>query len=289
MYERTTDGITTRYYYDGQDIIAEGTVKADKTVEVKAKYLRGADGLIARISDDTAGKVAYYHKNGHGDVIALRDRNGNLLNSYSYDIWGNPLADKTTETVSNPFRYSGEYWDNSTSLQYLRARWYDPSMGRFISEDTYEGELNNPLSLNQYTYVLNNPLKYIDPSGNKAEANGGGTSPQSTVKWKSVGDLTPQEMGALLDNPNLSENDKAQILASMFFSIFAPDGGGSFVAKDASKYVKSFIDLFSKGKGKLNVSFDLKTPDSLRDKGTGSLSRQRTHDRFFLVFFNSLN
>jgi hypothetical protein len=101
--------------------------------------------------------------------------------------------------------------------------------------------------LNQYTYVLNNPLKYIDPSGNKAEANGGGTSPQSNVKWKSVSELTPQEMGALLGNPNLSENDKAQILTAMFLSIFAPDGGGSFVAKDASKYVKCFASFFSKG------------------------------------------
>ena len=65
--------------------------------------------------------------------------------------------------VHNPFRYSGE-------LQYLRARWYDPSVGRFLNEDTFEGELDNPLTLNLYTYVTNNPLKYIDPSGrNRSE------------------------------------------------------------------------------------------------------------------------
>ncbi|MCY9583023.1 RHS repeat-associated core domain-containing protein, partial [Paenibacillus alvei] len=63
------------------------------------------------------------------------------------------------------FRYSGEYWDATTNLQYLRARWYDPSLGRFINEDTYEGELRTPLTLNLYTYVYNNPLAYIDPSG----------------------------------------------------------------------------------------------------------------------------
>ncbi|RXZ79050.1 RHS repeat-associated core domain-containing protein [Paenibacillaceae bacterium] len=71
------------------------------------------------------------------------------------------------ETVQNPFRYSRELWDNSMKLQYLRARWYDPSVGSFINEDTYEGEINNPLSLNLYTYVHNNPLIYVDPTGHK--------------------------------------------------------------------------------------------------------------------------
>ncbi|MFD2672954.1 RHS repeat-associated core domain-containing protein [Marinicrinis sediminis] len=67
----------------------------------------------------------------------------------------------------NPYRYSSEPWDKTTHLQYLRARWYVTSMGRFISEDSYEGEITNPLSLNLYTYVSNNSLRYTDPSGHK--------------------------------------------------------------------------------------------------------------------------
>ncbi|WP_281278834.1 RHS repeat-associated core domain-containing protein, partial [Paenibacillus kobensis] len=70
-----------------------------------------------------------------------------------------------TDPVENSFGYSGEMWDKTTGLQYLRARWYDPSMGRFINEDTYEGDITNPLSQNLYTYVHNNPLRYTDPSG----------------------------------------------------------------------------------------------------------------------------
>lgn len=88
---------------------------------------------------------------------------GEVLNNYTYDIWGNTLT--KNETVPNLFRYSGEYWDERSKLQYLRARWYDPSAGRFINEDTYEGELENPLSQNLYTYVHNNPLIYVDPTG----------------------------------------------------------------------------------------------------------------------------
>jgi len=47
-----------------------------------------------------------------------------------------------------------------------RTRWYDPSIGRFINEDTYEGDIKSPLSLNLYTYVYNNPLIHSDPTGN---------------------------------------------------------------------------------------------------------------------------
>jgi RHS repeat-associated protein len=63
-------------------------------------------------------------------------------------------------------RYAGEYWDDTTGLQYLRARWYDPGTARFMGEDTYQGEINEPLSLNGYTYVHNNPLTNSDPTGN---------------------------------------------------------------------------------------------------------------------------
>ncbi|MFC3789839.1 polymorphic toxin-type HINT domain-containing protein [Paenibacillus sp. GCM10012307] len=161
LYERVEGNQKTRYYYDGDQVIAEGSVSGTGNgATFKTRYVRG-QGLAAQQS--TSGK-AYYLYNGHGDVIELRDSTGNTaLNSYTYNIWGKPLIEQ--ETVDNSFRYSGELWDRTTQLQYLRARWYDPSVGRFISKDTYEGEITNPLSLNLYTYTANNPLRYIDPSG----------------------------------------------------------------------------------------------------------------------------
>nr|WP_281279765.1 RHS repeat-associated core domain-containing protein [Paenibacillus humicus] len=167
MVERTENGSTRRYYYDGDQIIAEATVSGS-TLSPVAQYIRGKQ-LIARLSGTTKH---YYYYNGHGDVTELRNNTGALVNRYSYDMWGNPLT--VSEQVANPFRYSGEYWDSTTELQYLRARWYDPSMGRFISEDTYEGQIDNPLSLNLYTYVINNPLKYVDPTGHEHEKGSGG-------------------------------------------------------------------------------------------------------------------
>ncbi len=124
-------------------------------------------GLIASLCRTGAEGPEFLHEDGHGDIVAIYNSDRIPLNQYEYDIWGRPIV--TVERVENLFRYSGEYWDNSTELQYLRARWYDPGIGRFISQDAYEGELNNPLSLNLYTYVVNNPLKYIDPSGHAME------------------------------------------------------------------------------------------------------------------------
>jgi RHS repeat-associated protein len=168
LYEREENGEITRYYYDGGSVIAEDTV-VNNIAELKSRYIRGR-GLVAQ--EDPYLTKSYYLHNGHGDVVELRDSTGTTrLNQYTYDIWGNPLIEK--EAVNNPFRYSGELWDSTTDLQYLRARWYDPSDGRFINEDTYEGDITNPLSLNLYTYVHNNPLINVDPSGHWCESANG--------------------------------------------------------------------------------------------------------------------
>ncbi|MFD2329461.1 RHS repeat-associated core domain-containing protein [Cohnella sp. GCM10020058] len=183
MVERTESGQKTRYYYDGDQIIAEAEV-INGHPQFKAAYLRGAR-LEAIVYNDSK---AFFSFNGHGDVTSLRGADGGLLNSYKYDVWGN--IQSKTELIKNPFLYSGEYWDSTTELQYLRARWYDPSVGRFINEDTFEGQIDNPLTLNLYTYVHNNPLLYTDPSGHiivfpnvKDLWNGSVKKVKSTLKW----------------------------------------------------------------------------------------------------------
>ncbi|MDD2401016.1 MAG: RHS repeat-associated core domain-containing protein, partial [Clostridia bacterium] len=57
------------------------------------------------------------------------------------------------------------YYDEESGLYYLRARYYDPVVGRFITKDSYEGDIANPLSLNQYTYCHNDPVNYTDYNG----------------------------------------------------------------------------------------------------------------------------
>ena len=69
------------------------------------------------------------------------------------------------ENDTNAFRYCGEYYDAEMGTIYLRARYYNPSTGRFISRDSFAGRRSDPLSLNLYTYCRNNPIRFIDPSG----------------------------------------------------------------------------------------------------------------------------
>ncbi len=87
-----------------------------------------------------------------------------MVNNYKYDEWGNILTEN--ESIRNPFKYAGEIFDEESGLYYLRARYYDPAQGRFISEDSFEGKIADPLSLNLYTYCYNNPVMYVDNSGN---------------------------------------------------------------------------------------------------------------------------
>ncbi|MEW6183310.1 MAG: RHS repeat-associated core domain-containing protein [Bacillota bacterium] len=158
-YEKNSSGTTVQYHYnlDGK-VVAE----SDGSGNITAYYIWGPDRVLAK-KDANTGQYYYYICNGHGDIVQLVDQSGNVVNSYEYDEWGNITS--RTEGISNPFKYAGEIYDQETGLYYLRARYYDPVTGRFISEDSLEGQVNNPLSLNLYTYCENDPVDNVDPSG----------------------------------------------------------------------------------------------------------------------------
>ncbi|THF72496.1 RHS repeat-associated core domain-containing protein, partial [Cohnella fermenti] len=153
----------TNYVYDRQYVILE----TDASDEVAVRYVHGLN-YIARIDGTATEQLSYYLYNGHGDVVQTVNEAGVLENQYDYDIFGSPIL--VIEQYTSSIRYSGEFFDAEVGLYYLRARYYDPYVGRFISRDTYTGRDDSPLSLNLYTYVLNNPLMFVDPSGHTAVA-----------------------------------------------------------------------------------------------------------------------
>jgi RHS repeat-associated protein len=114
----------------------------------------------------SAGTTVYFLRNGQGDVTGLVNPSGAVVAAYYYDAFGNHL--NTTNNTNNPYRYRGYIFDESSGLYYLKARFYDPELARFMQEDTYRGEQTDPLSLNLYTYCHNNPIKYWDPTGHNA-------------------------------------------------------------------------------------------------------------------------
>ena len=127
-------------------------------------------------------------------MVNLTNASGISVKAYDYDAFGNEKDRVGSDP--NPFRYCGEYFDVESGAYYLRARYYDPSVGRFTQEDTHWntsnmiygdepqqiGEYEDPLSSiahgpkvasitqsgNRYAYALNQPTLYRDPSGDLA-------------------------------------------------------------------------------------------------------------------------
>ena len=201
---KTVGGQTTTYIWDGDQLIAE-------TGANNRRYIRGLS-LIASVGSE----FRYYLHDAHGNVVALTDSSGSITRTYEYDAFGNQLNIDPTDT--NPFRYCGEYYDAETGSYYLRARYYDSSIGRFTQEDPHwntgnmvygddpasmsrglldlEAEYYLPSVLamrqsgNLYLYCANNPVFYVDPNGNFIIVAKLVNSGLSAVKGGIIGGIT---------------------------------------------------------------------------------------------------
>ena len=154
---KTVNGEKTVYVWDGDQVVME----LSKGGAVQKRYIRGNDLVYADKGENT--EKTYYVTDMHGNVVQLLDESGNVTKTYEYDSFGNEV--KPEKKDENPYRYCGEYYDKETEEVYLRARYYEPGVGRFITRDTYTGESDEPLSLHLYTYCENDGVNMVDPSG----------------------------------------------------------------------------------------------------------------------------
>ncbi len=92
----------------------------------------------------------------------LTDGNAEVVLAQTYEPYGEVLS--SAGEGESSYAYAGE-WTDTTGLQYLRARYMNPALGRFTTRDTWAGDYNSPLSLNHWMYVQGNPVMYVDPSG----------------------------------------------------------------------------------------------------------------------------
>ena len=145
---------TMNYLYDGDDIVDE----VDSAGSVLSKYAQGP-GMDQPLSVILAGVSVYYQQDGLNSVTSLSNSSAALTNSYTFDAYGKLTA--STGTLNNPFQYTGREFDAETGTYYYRARYYDQSTGRFLSEDA----LRFRTGTNFYAYVRNQPTDFIDPSG----------------------------------------------------------------------------------------------------------------------------
>jgi len=140
-----------------------------------ADFTYGVGRLDATGNGDTAGwltgtgsagatATGWYLPDGRSSVAQVATTAGDVVSQPMLDPWG-------TDAATNPgwegptFGFNGELSDPGTGLQYLRSRWYEPTSGRFVSQDSVIGSVGDPASFNRYTYALSDPVNRMDPGG----------------------------------------------------------------------------------------------------------------------------
>ncbi len=150
----TRNGTETHYVLDINGL-ANILAETNASNVVQNYYIHGL-GLVARIKAD--GTIHYYHADFRGSTVAMTNTSQAITHKYQYDEFGNQT--NIQEADPNPFRYVGAYgiMHETPDLSYMRARYYDPTTGRFNSED--------PIwSTNLYPYADSNPINYFDLDG----------------------------------------------------------------------------------------------------------------------------
>lgn len=151
------DGVETRYLVDKNR--AYGQVISEVTDGGTRRYVYGE----ARLAMDSDEGERFFHHDAQRSTRLLTDGTGAASDAYDYDAFGVALSESGNS--ANPYRYAGEPLDAATGLYYLRARYYQPGVGRFTARDPWRGDVFQPLTLHPYVYVQNDPMNRLDPSG----------------------------------------------------------------------------------------------------------------------------
>jgi len=201
---RRTTTTTTQYVYDGEDIVLQKeTVAYDsgRAFTTKTSFIHGP-GIDEPLAMIEGRDTYYYHADGLGSIVAMTDDSLNIVQHYSYDSFGTPTL--SDPDFIQPYTYTGREWDDETGLYFYRARYYNPSAGRFISKDPI-GFNGGDVTL--YGCVQNNPVNLIDPLGLR---------PLNDCEKKTLSPYIPQ---VDLDNADLHDGEVPWYLGDDFAGI----------------------------------------------------------------------
>jgi RHS repeat-associated protein len=148
-----------QYVYDQTSLLVEYDVGGLQ----KAKYDYGSDRLISLTRADEGRR--YFSLDGLRSVVNLTDDSGAAVASYHLDAWGSFRFASELASSANRFAFTGHIWDQETGLYNAKARYFDPKLGRFLTQDSFPGQIDEPPSLHRYAYGQNRPTYYIDPDG----------------------------------------------------------------------------------------------------------------------------
>jgi RHS repeat-associated protein len=161
---KSVSGVVTRYLVD--DLNPTGYPQVfDELVggAVTRTYTYGLQRIDEEQVINSAWTPSFYGYDGGGNVRTLTNSAGAITDSYEYDAYGNSFT--VSGTTPNEMMYRGEQYDTDLGLYYLRARYYNPLTGRFMSRDPESGDELDPKSLHKYLYAKGDPIDGIDPTG----------------------------------------------------------------------------------------------------------------------------
>ena len=201
-YETKEDGKVIRFLFDRGELAEE--IREDAHI----RYTRGYDPL-SLIWNET--EKSYFVPDEMGSTLFLLDKEHEIQKTYRYDAFG-AILDESGDTFKR-LTYTGQMYDGAMRQYYLRARFYNPSIGRFMQEDIYRGD-----GLNLYAYCANNPVMYFDPSGFVSLCHNGKYEPTEydydkirNYRGKDISKLKPEYLanpGYIIDMPYVGKGKR---------------------------------------------------------------------------------
>lgn len=186
---RLTSFAGTSYAYDAEnrrtsltDGIGTTTFVINPNASLTQVLVRTAPGgTVTRavyglglLYEETGSLARYYHCDYRGSAVAFSDASGTVTGRVEYGPFGE-IASHTGDTAT-PYLFNARYgvMADPNGLFYMRARYYHPTIRRFVNQDTVMGDFGNGVSLNRFAYANGNPVSLIDPFGMAADSDGGG-------------------------------------------------------------------------------------------------------------------
>ena len=161
---KTVNGVTTLYLVDDLNPTGYAQVVEELTNGAASRtYTYGLQRISEYQPISNVWTPSYYGYDGGGNVRNLTNSAGAITDTYEYDAYGNEFT--VSGTTPNEMMYRGEQYDSDLGLYYLRARYYNPATGRFMSRDPLDGLPWDPTTLHKYLYVGSNPVNNVDPRG----------------------------------------------------------------------------------------------------------------------------
>ncbi|MFC1570012.1 RHS repeat-associated core domain-containing protein, partial [bacterium] len=157
--QKTINGQIINFLVDKNCEFSQVIEERDGSDNLIVQYIHGLD-LIAQ---NRSNVLSYFLYDGQHSTRQLSDGLAAVTDKYTYDAFG--LLLQRTGSTQNDYMYTGEQYDPNVGFYYLRARYYNPKVGRFTTVDLWKGSIYDPVSLHKYIYCNNDPVDFVDWSG----------------------------------------------------------------------------------------------------------------------------